>query len=100
MKSPIDSPPAAPQPSVVTIPNLLSGFRLASVPVFIALFVNGNEDAAVGLFAVAAWTDFFDGYLARKLNSVSELGKLLDPLADRVFIVALAVAMVAREALP
>jgi len=52
------------------------------------------------LYAVGAWTDFFDGLIARKFDQVSEIGKLLDPLADRILIVALVVALVARDALP
>ena len=52
------------------------------------------------LYAVGAWTDFFDGVIARRMDQVSELGKLLDPLADRVFIAALLIALVARDALP
>ena len=70
------------------------------MPIFVWLFVTGETNAAVVLYALFAWTDFFDGLLARRLNQISEIGKLLDPLADRVFIVALAVALVAREALP
>jgi cardiolipin synthase len=85
---------------ILTAPNVLSGLRLATVPVFVGLFVTGHETAAVGLYAAAAWTDFFDGYIARRMGSVSRLGQLLDPLADRVFIVALAVALVARHDLP
>ena len=84
----------------LTIPNVLSLLRLASVPVFLWLFLTDRENAAVILYAVGAWTDFFDGVIARRFNQVSELGKLLDPLADRVFIVALAVALVARDVLP
>ena len=85
------------QDRILTAPNVLSGLRLATVPVFVWLFVTGHETAAVGLYAAAAWTDFFDGYIARRTASVSRLGQLLDPLADRVFIVALAVALVARD---
>jgi cardiolipin synthase len=84
---------------LATIPNVLSALRLASVPVFIGLFVSGHEEAAVILYAVGAWTDFFDGYIARRTGQITELGKLLDPLADRVLIVALAVALVATGAL-
>src|SRR5919106_4842164 len=87
------------QGRLLTIPNLLSFGRLATVPALVLLFVSGREDAAVILYAVAAWTDFFDGFIARRTHSVTELGKLLDPLADRVFIVALALALVARGAL-
>jgi cardiolipin synthase (CMP-forming) len=86
--------------SVLTIPNVLSFIRLATVPFFVWLFVTGHTDLAVAIYAIAATTDFFDGYLARRLGAVSELGKLLDPLADRVMIVALAVALVARDVLP
>lgn len=93
---------ALPLPSrrLLTVPNALSLARLASVPVFLWLFTSGREDAAVLLYAAGAWTDFFDGYLARRLGQVSVLGKVLDPLADRVFIVALALALVARDLLP
>lgn len=85
---------------VATVPNLLSLFRLASVPVFVALFVTGHEGAGVIVYGVAASTDFFDGYIARRTGSVTDFGKLLDPLADRVFIVALVIALVARDTLP
>jgi cardiolipin synthase (CMP-forming) len=85
---------------VFTIPNILSFVRLGSVPVFVWLFVTGRENAAVILYMTAAWTDFFDGYIARRFGQVSELGKLMDPLADRVMIVALAIALVARHTLP
>ena len=84
---------------ILTIPNVLSFLRLGSVPVFIALFISGHTNIAVLIYAVGAWTDFFDGYIARRTNSVTELGKLLDPLADRVFIVALVIALVARDAM-
>lgn len=84
----------------LTIPNVLSGARLASVPVFLWLWLRGSRDAAVILYAVGAWTDFFDGYIARRTNTVTELGKVLDPLSDRVLIVALAIALVAAGPLP
>ena len=84
----------------MSVPNVLSFLRLASVPVFVWLFVVGETNTAVLIYGISAWTDFFDGYLARRLNAVTELGKLLDPLADRVFIVALAVALVARDLVP
>jgi cardiolipin synthase len=88
-----------PSDRILTVPNVLSILRLCSVPVFVWLFVAEHEEAAVVLYGAGAWTDFFDGWIARRFNQVSELGKLLDPLADRVFIVALAVALVARGTL-
>ena len=85
---------------VWTIPNVLSFLRLASVPPFLWLWLNDRRDLAVVLYAIGATTDFFDGYIARKTNSVTELGKVLDPLADRVFIVTLTVALIAAGVLP
>ena len=103
--STMSTPKIGPQPRagsdrVVTVPNVLSAIRLASVPVFVWLFVAGYEEAAFVLYAVGAWSDFFDGYIARRTGQVTELGKVLDPLADRFFIVALTVALVARDVLP
>jgi cardiolipin synthase (CMP-forming) len=94
-----EPPLEASERRVLTIPNLLSLLRLASVPVFIWLFVTDREEAGVVVYAVGAWTDFFDGYIARRTGSITQLGKLLDPLADRAFIVALAIALVATEAM-
>ena len=104
MLSQAESSAARPQEQasrrILSIPNVLSFIRLATVPVFIWLFVADETNLAVAIYAAGAWTDFFDGYIARRFNQVTELGKLLDPLADRVFIVALAVALVASDALP
>jgi cardiolipin synthase len=82
-----------------TIPNALSAARLAAVPIFVWLFGRHEERAAVLVFGGAALTDAFDGLLARRTGTESELGKLLDPLADRVFISAVVVALVARGTL-
>jgi cardiolipin synthase (CMP-forming) len=86
-------------PRRLTVPNLLSGLRLATVPIFVGLFISGHTNAAVILYGCAAWTDFFDGWIARRLGQVSDLGKLLDPLADRVFILALTVMLVIKGTL-
>lgn len=92
------TPPASTR--LLTVPNLISFVRLATVPLFVWLFVSGRENAAVILYAVGASSDFLDGYIARKTDSVTELGKLLDPLADRIFIAALVIALVVRETMP
>ena len=77
----------APTNRVLTIPNLVSSIRLAGVPVFWwVLMVDDNIALAGGLVFVIGWTDWLDGYLARRLNQVSELGKALDPVADRAMI--------------
>ena len=100
MTETVQDPAPAVTTRVLTVPNILSLARLASVPIFVWLFVSGRENAGWVLYAVGAWSDFFDGYLARKTNQVSELGKILDPVADRVLIVALTFALVSRDVLP
>ncbi|MFN2489008.1 MAG: CDP-alcohol phosphatidyltransferase family protein [Actinomycetota bacterium] len=100
MTSSTQGTPETPTRAVLTIPNAISVARLASVPLFVWLFVSGREEAAVIVFGIGAATDFLDGFLARRLRSVSEFGKLLDPLADRILIIALSIALVARRALP
>lgn len=71
-----------------TVPNLLSLLRLALVPVFLVLILNGLNWQAVVVLAVASLTDYLDGYFARKLNQTTRLGQLLDPAADRLYIFA------------
>ncbi len=74
---------------MLTIPNLISVVRLGLVPVFLWLLLGQDNPFAAGwLFGFIAGTDWVDGYLARRLNQVSEIGKFLDPLADRVAVVA------------
>jgi cardiolipin synthase len=71
-----------------TVPNLLSLLRLALVPVFLVLILNGLNLEAVIVLIVASVTDYLDGYFARKLNQETRLGQLLDPAADRLYIFA------------
>jgi CDP-diacylglycerol--glycerol-3-phosphate 3-phosphatidyltransferase len=73
------------------LPNLLSGFRICLVPIFIfAYFHEGGvvKTWAVSIYVVAAVTDFLDGYIARKFSIVSNLGKVLDPLGDKLMTAA------------
>ncbi|GBE23722.1 CDP-diacylglycerol--glycerol-3-phosphate 3-phosphatidyltransferase [bacterium BMS3Bbin01] len=72
---------------ILTIPNLISTMRLLGVGLFAWLaFARGESAAAGWLLLLIGWSDWIDGYLARRLNQVSELGKVLDPLADRLAI--------------
>jgi len=75
-------------PGFFTVPNLITLARLACIPVFLVL-VFGVEDrvAAAWLLAALGATDWVDGYFARRLNQVSEIGKVLDPLADRLLFI-------------
>ena len=68
------------------VPNVLTMLRLALIPVFVALFATGHEKLALLTFLAASFTDFLDGYLARKHNQITAFGKLMDPLADKVMV--------------
>jgi cardiolipin synthase len=70
---------------ILTIPNVITVIRLCLLPVFVwLLFGRDDQAAAAWLLAGIGTTDFFDGYIARHFNQVSELGKVLDPVADRL----------------
>ncbi len=70
--------------NVWTIPNLLSFIRILLIPVFAVLFAKGMLIPAVIVLAVSGLSDLFDGKIARRFNQVSELGKILDPIADKL----------------
>ena len=76
-----------------TIPNWLSFIRIALIPVFAVLFVQGHQLVAVIVMICAALTDLFDGKIARKFNQVSNLGKLLDPIADKLSQMAIVIVL-------
>ena len=77
--------------NVWNIPNVLTMLRIILIPVFVAVFFSTSHDrdkiAALVIFAAASITDMFDGMLARKLNQITDFGKLFDPLADKVMVV-------------
>lgn len=86
---------------ILTLPNLISFTRLLGVPLFLYLFLVARADvAAVVVLAVGGTTDWVDGYVARRLKQVSRLGALLDPLADRLYIVVTILALTVREVVP
>lgn len=73
---------------IFTLPNLISFIRLCLVPVFLVLLFNGYDIMATFLYALAAGTDWIDGQIARRTNTVSRLGQLLDPAVDRILMIA------------
>jgi len=86
---------------VLTVPNLLSLLRLAGVPLFLWLVLGPEADFwALVLLMVAGFTDYLDGNLARRLNQTSSLGQVLDPVADRLYILAVVVGLVLRDIIP
>jgi cardiolipin synthase len=85
----------------LTIPNVLSALRLLGVPIFFWLIVVPQRDGlALGILIISAFTDWLDGYLARRLQQFSRLGELLDPMADRLYVVAALFALYLRDILP
>jgi cardiolipin synthase len=86
---------------VWTIPNILSMLRLAGVPLFLWLVLGPEADAwALVVLMISGVTDFLDGYLARRLNQFSSLGEILDPVADRLYILAVVVGLALRDIIP
>jgi cardiolipin synthase (CMP-forming) len=86
---------------VWTVPNLLSMARLAGVPVFLWLVLGPEADGwALGLLMLSGLTDYLDGYLARRLDQTSALGEILDPVADRLYILAVVIGLALRDIIP
>jgi len=83
-----------------TIPNALSALRLVLVPVFLLLILSRHDAWALLTLMVSGFTDYLDGKLARRWNQVSRIGQLLDPVADRLFIVTTVVGLAARGVIP
>lgn len=74
------------QQKVLNVPNLLTILRLVMIPVFVWQFIVGHRIASLCLFLLASLTDMLDGYIARKYNLVTDFGKLMDPLADKLML--------------
>jgi len=92
---------AARDTRVWTVPNVLSVLRLLGVPVFLWLVLGPEADGwALALLAVSGVTDYLDGYLARRLDQTSRLGQILDPVADRLYILAVVVGLALRGIVP
>lgn len=96
---PPERAPGGPRAAAVwlNLPNLLTLFRILLVPVIVAVLLtrfDGREFVGLALFLLAALTDFLDGYLARRRQQVTRLGKLLDPAADKILTTAAFIALV------
>jgi cardiolipin synthase (CMP-forming) len=86
--------------AVWTVPNVVSMVRLALVPVFAVLIVSGEDVWALVVLAVSGASDWLDGFLARRLDQVTKLGQVLDPAADRLFILVTLVGLLWRGVVP
>ena len=100
MQAPVADEPTR-ENRVWTLPNLLSALRLAGVPVFLWLVLGPEADGwALGLLVLSGITDYLDGWLARRLHQTSVVGQILDPVADRLYILAVVVGLALRDIIP
>ncbi|MFV9510440.1 CDP-alcohol phosphatidyltransferase family protein [Tepidibacillus sp. LV47] len=77
----------------MNLPNLLTTIRFFLIPIFVIIFFSGYEIVAFGVLLLAGITDIIDGYLARKHNQVTEIGILLDPLADKLMMLTVIISL-------
>lgn len=85
----------------MNVANLLTSFRIACIPLLVFFFylpVTWGQTVAALIFAVVGWTDWFDGWVARKYNMQSPLGEFLDPVADKLMVAASLVLLVEQHA--
>ena len=85
---------------MLTIPNAISVARLLCVPLFVWLLVDDRGIEAAALLAVLGATDWVDGWIARRFDQGSDLGKVLDPVADRILLITAGVALVVQGSVP
>ena len=85
---------------LLTVPNLISIVRLLCIPLFCWLLFDGSRYAAFAVLAVLGATDWVDGWIARRFDQTSEVGKVLDPTADRLLLLVAAIALIIDGAVP
>ena len=85
---------------VWTIPNLLSMLRLVGVPIFLWAILTKHDTLALVVLMLSGISDYLDGKIARKFNLISNLGALLDPIADRLYILSTLLGLAWREIIP
>lgn len=85
---------------VLTLPNVLSALRLVGVPVFLWLLFTHQDVWAFVVLVLSGITDYLDGKIARRFHLVSRVGQLLDPLADRLYVLSTLVALAIRDIIP
>lgn len=87
----------------INIPNTLSFLRILTIPFIFLLILHStskNYPFLIAVFCFSIWLDFFDGYLARKLSQETELGKILDPVADKLMILFIILALIIKSDFP
>ena len=82
----------------MSIPNMISLARILITPIFVRMYLEGEQTAAMWLLAAAAVSDMLDGLVARRFNMITPLGKVLDPVADKLLQLAMLLCLVRRSA--
>ncbi|MEZ0535884.1 CDP-diacylglycerol--glycerol-3-phosphate 3-phosphatidyltransferase [Caldicellulosiruptoraceae bacterium PP1] len=88
---------------MLNLPNILTVFRLFLIPLFVIIFFSNNEFKyiySIFIFLLSGFTDILDGYLARKYNQITNFGKLIDPLADKLLIIVVLWCLVLKNFIP
>jgi cardiolipin synthase len=85
---------------VLTVPNVLSALRLVGVPLFLWLLVRGDDGWALLVLMASGVTDYLDGKIARRYGLESRVGQLLDPIADRLYVLTTLLALAWRDVIP
>lgn len=88
---------------VVTLPNVLSLLRLLMIPLIVVLMIHVNDDLfpyLIAIYSIAVFLDFLDGFIARKFSQESELGRIIDPLADKFLVLAILVTLALKFDFP
>ncbi len=100
-RPPVPASASAAAPDIWNIPNALSVLRLLLVPVFLWLILVLHADGAAAIvLAVSGFTDYLDGKLARAWGQISRFGQLLDPIADRLYVLTAVAALTIRDVVP
>lgn len=95
-----ETPAATVTDKIFTVANLVSFVRLCLVPAYLLLLFSGYDAVAAALFTLAVCTDWIDGQIARRTNTVSRVGQLLDPAVDRILVISAVIALLLVGRLP
>jgi cardiolipin synthase len=84
----------------MNIPNALTILRMLMIPLMVYVFNNFGAEWAMGVYVLASLTDILDGYIARKYNQITNFGKLMDPLADKLMVISMLIMLVINAYIP
>lgn len=85
---------------ILNVPNVLTIIRMLLIPVYWFVFMDGHTEWGLAIFLIASLTDLADGYIARKYNQITDFGKLMDPLADKLMVVSVMLSLALKGMAP